>query len=338
MTVAPSEYTARGEVLIRPAALEQCRNTDSVIFDVDGVLVDVSQAIQMVDCEVVQFYVTNLLGWEGAGGSYITPAEVEEFKLAGGFNEDQDIACAAVMLLVAKAQRIGVTDPDALREAQPTIPEVTESVSQLGGGLPAVRKILIEPLDQESQAKLLASCDQAKILQLCQEFYAGEDHCREFYGYDPEYVKVPGRLDKEVSLLDREKLTGRIDRWGLFTGRTWSETKWVLDNLGVSEFFCRDRVVTCEDAPHKPNPAGLAQLMANLGAKVAVFVGDMPDDREAVRRYRDSAQAGYGEVISCLVLSGPFKEKERSSVRGLGADIIAPEVNAFLDWLNGELG
>jgi len=337
MTAPSSEYTTQGELLIRPWVLAQVRNIDSVIFDVDGVLVDVSQAIQMVDCEMVQFYLTNLLGWDGAGGSYLTPPEVESFKLTGGFNDDQDIACAVIMLLIAKAQRLGVTDPDVLREAQPTISELTASVSQPGGGLSAVRKILVEPLDPESRSRVLTGCDQSKILQISQEFYAGEDHCRELYGYDPEYVQVPGRLVREVGLLKRGKLTPKVRRWGIFTGRTWPETKWALERLQVSEFFRRDRVVVSEDGPHKPNPAGLAKLMANLRAKVAVFVGDMPDDREATKRYRDSARAGDGEIISCLVLTGPLKTKEESVAWELGADIIAPDVNALLDWLDREL-
>jgi hypothetical protein len=57
----------------------------------------------------------------------------------------------------------------------------------------------------------------------------------------------------------------------------------------------------------------------------------MPDDRRAVRRYRDEAGPEDATLLDCLVRTGPVGEQSEEVIRSAGADIVAPDVNALLD-------
>jgi phosphoglycolate phosphatase-like HAD superfamily hydrolase len=191
--------------------------------------------------------------------------------------------------------------------------------------------MLLDPLDAAARERVLHAWDYPKIVQCFQELYAGEDHCYQFYGYHPEFVHVPGRIARDRPLLQRASLPERVTKLGIYSGRTWQETRAALDMAGIADLFTRERVIVVDDGLVKPDPRGLAALVERMACAAAVFVGDMPDDREAARRYRAECAQG-APVLDCLVLSGPLGGRPEVEARAEGADVIAADVNVFLKW------
>jgi len=327
------DYRRWGEVCVRPEAAAGLRGVDTVLFDIDGVLLDVTNSLHQVGCRAVRFYLTRLLGWPD-DGPVLEPPELRLFKVIPGFNDDWDLAYTMVLLNLVKAQLTGRREASRLREASPTYAEFAAELAADGGGFqPAVTRLL-DRLDEAGRAEVLAQWDRPTILQVFQEHYAGRRYCRPFYGYDPKYVDLPvGFIRNDRPLLDRQRLPART-RLGIYSGRTWEETKAALELAGWSDLFRREHIIVVDDGPKKPDPAGLVILARRLGSRSAVYIGDMPDDRNAVRNYRALPEP-LPPMFDVLVRTGPLREQPLETALAQGADVVAPDVNAFLDWRNG---
>lgn len=76
-----------------------------------------------------------------------------------------------------------------------------------------------------------------------------------------------------------EELRGAGVRTALWTGRDRESAEWLLQHHGIGGFF---ETVVCGDdlATHKPDPAGLREILRRLGVSAAetLFVGDADVD------------------------------------------------------------
>ena len=112
------------ELFIRQEILKNLPSLDCLLFDMDGVLLDVSQSFRAAIIDTTQFYLKEQLGLEDTG-PLIEADEIELFKFAGGFNDDWDLTNAVVALLLGKWAQSGAKDTKTLREFGTTWREFT---------------------------------------------------------------------------------------------------------------------------------------------------------------------------------------------------------------------
>src|SRR4030043_2410974 len=74
---------------------------DILIFDMDGVLIDVSKSYRKTIQRTIQIYLENCLGFGRSRGSWITNEEISLFKSVGGFNSDWDLTSGILLYLVS---------------------------------------------------------------------------------------------------------------------------------------------------------------------------------------------------------------------------------------------
>jgi len=262
---------------------------DTVVLDVDGVLVDVSASFR----EAVRHTVTTVQRRMRVSAPW-TPslADVAALKRAGGFNDD--IHCSIALTAIGAGG------------AAPRLRELLVAVEAAGGGLAGLR----------TAAPELPRIDGALCLRVFDEHYWSVGRGRETALAAPD---LPRRL--------RE--CGAVRRVALITGRTPAELDAALEVLRWSEDEI-DAVVT-GDRLRKPDPACLDLVLAACGSASAVYVGDVRDDWELVRRYR-AARPGATEVRGVMVGA------EAEELRRLGADVVLHGVDdlcALLRWWAG---
>ncbi len=74
---------------------------DVLIFDMDGVLIDVSGSYRKTIQRTIQIYLETCLGFARNRGSWITNEEISLFKSAGGFNNDWDLTSGLLLFLLS---------------------------------------------------------------------------------------------------------------------------------------------------------------------------------------------------------------------------------------------
>ncbi len=324
--------SAPGGIWLQPGLAARLAHVDTLVFDMDGVLIHTEESYPQVISHAVQHYFGRILRWPGTA-TLLPAGETVLFKLAGGFNSDWAVAQAGVLFYLAKAARLGPADLDGLRQAPPTVAEFTAAVKAAGGGLAGAEQVALAGLPAALADGVRRDWDALLVERLCMELYGGEDWAPAMFDLQPQYVRGPGLFNCERPLIDAERLHRSGRKLGIYTGRVRREAWPALQLCQVAGAFA-DPVLMCADGDHrKPDPAGLRTVVARLGGSAGIFFGDNIDDCKTVLNYRQTAGPGTAPFWFAGVLGGVLGDRAEMIFREMGADLITPSVNAVLDLL-----
>lgn len=324
------------ELFIKQELLKTLPTLDAVLLDVDGVLLDVSESYRVAIAQTTQYIATQAHNIEDTG-PLLEPRDIECFKLAGGFNSDWDLTNAAVMLVLAKHFQTGAKDTASIREASPSWEQYTGEIKRRGGGPAQAEATILEVLTPRQRRDFANVYNSKLVVQIFQEMYGGDDACKTLFGFEPEYIHGEGLYKNEKVLVDKDLITSLPSRVkvGLLTGRTVTETRLAMKQIGLQ--IPENNCVTEDDGVRKPDGRALLALREKMEFDFGVYVGDTMDDLNVVQNYRETKGSGRARVVSCMSLSGPSGEAHRRLFLEAGAEIAAPDINMFLQYLNAVL-
>ena len=201
---------------------------DILIFDMDGVLVDVSKSYRKTIQRTIQIYLESCLGFKKRGRrGWITNEEISLFKTARGFNNDWDLTSGLLLYLLS----ISGIPPLPKRKRFSSIPEVVSYIKTTssrirqktttrlkrkdlpfflrkskskGGGLRGVRRIL--GASWEGWVYGVGDPGRENLLKrIFQEIYLGRIFARRYH-LRPIFYKGDGLYLQERALIPRKIL------------------------------------------------------------------------------------------------------------------------------------
>lgn len=285
---------------------------DAVVFDIDGVLVDVADSYRRAIIESV----------DRVCGTTIDREAVQSFKDAGGFNNDWELTHAAALFVLARREGLRM-DVEAFTDRI--------AADEEGGGLPAAKRVVAD-LSSIAQARVRDQWDTDRLRDVFQALYLGADLYRELEGGDPP-VSTAGYIHDEPTLVEPATiadLTARFDA-GVVTGRPAAEATIALDRVGLD--VPADRRFTMDDwEESKPHPRALVELAERFDADRIAFAGDTLDDVRTARNAdrEDDARVYYAVGVLTGGLTG---ESGTRAFDEAGADAVVDDVNELVDLL-----
>jgi len=245
---------------------------DLLIFDMDGVLVDVSRSYRQAIQQTVQIYFETCLGLKKGLRNLITKEDIALFKSTGGFNNDWELTSALILYLLSisgippSARRrplsnIGEVVQHLKTKSSPlhprlnrllekkNLPPFLEWVKSYGGGLRGVRLALRETRRASWDGWVYRSGDIDKenlVKRIFQELYLG-DPFTSHYHRRPLFHTGRGYYLQERLLIPRKILTSlrKKGRMGIASGRPRFEATLALKRFQLLSYF--DSVVTLEE-------------------------------------------------------------------------------------------
>ena len=147
------------------------------------------------------------------------------------------------------------------------------------------------------------------------------------------YLGTAGRTglrERERSLVDADRLAAAVGgrSIGVVTGRPRAEARWFLERSGLADLV--EVLVAREDAPLKPDPAGILKALAVSGSADAWFFGDTVDDMTAARR------VSAGRVLPIGVDASPASSSHRPLIDAGAARVITAGAS-MIDLIEGTL-
>ncbi len=333
-------------------------NIRALIFDMDGVLIDVSKSYRKTIQRTIQIYLESCLGFKKRGRrGRITDEEISLFKTAGGFNNDWDLTSGLLLYLLSLS---GIL-PLPKRKRFSSIPEVvsylTTKASRIrqktttplkrkdllfflrkiksnGGGLKGIRRIL----GASWEGWLYGVGDPGRenlLKRIFQEIYLGRMFAHQYH-LRPIFYKGEGLYLQERPLIHRKILSAlrKRARMGIASGRPRFEAELALRRFRLHPYF--DSMVTlneCEAEENhifrstgkkigcsKPHPYSILRVVQEIGIPNphCAYVGDVVDDMLAVR-----AAKKYLQILAIGFLSSHRHKKiERESLIKAGADMV----------------
>jgi HAD superfamily hydrolase (TIGR01548 family) len=319
------------ELFIKQELFKVLPTVDAILFDVDGVLLDVSQSFRAAICDTVQHFAVHQLELTN-NYPLLTPEETEFFKFAGGFNDDIDLTQAAVMLITAKLTMTEARDTQSIHELAPTWRDYTDGIKRAGGGLVRAEGYILEMLTPNQRRDFARAVNFKLVTRLFQEFYAGDDACPDLYGFAPEYVHGDGYYKRETVLVNPELLPSKV-KFGVVTGRSMAETRLALSYSKLTNKIPENGWITPEVGFKKPDGRTLLLARDRLDFKNGLYIGDIMDDLKTVHNYRELKGAGKARIAAAVALSGPSAATHKRQFLEAGADIVTPDVNTLLEYL-----
>lgn len=321
----PSQTSKRSLFLLENS-LPELKKIDTIIFDIDGVIVDDRQSFRAAISKTIQHYFRIKHRLKGRK-KLVKISETQLFKNAGGFNNDWELTEAAILFYLFKYLTKRCKNFSELRDIPPSLTEFTERIKKSGGGLKSVLRFVKE----ESQSikiasKIIQSIDKNLIRQIFQELYAGE-RASFIYGIQKRLLKnKKGLYQKETKLLNEKLLDPNHFSYGILTGRTKEETDLVLEYFPVLKEVVFKNIKFDDGGKVKPDPDVLKPLIKS--SKSFIYIGDTVDDFKTVDNFRKKSknQKAFFGAVTC-------DKTTRDLFTELKADIISDNVNDLLSIL-----
>lgn len=217
-------------------------NCDGIIFDMDGVLIDVTKSGRIAIKKTVNFYLKQK-------GIKIktTKQDVNAIKLIPGFNNDWDATFALIDLLEK-----GVNRRDFVKWAKTLSPSVKQGLKYI------------------------------LIRDIWQTFYLGSEEFertekRESFFENTKPLRFNEKLLITIDLL--KQLSKKKIKLAIATSRPKQEAIFALKQFGLEGFFPEEYLVGQEDSKReKPFPDPLIEAIKRIVVKKPIFVGDTIND------------------------------------------------------------
>jgi HAD superfamily phosphatase len=193
----------------------------------------------------------------------------------------------------------------------------------------ASREMIYRHFEAEGQSRSSLSLDYGTLVDFFQRRYRGEDL------ENPD--RWTGYIAHEPLLLQPaylEQLTQADMPWGFFSGATRGSAQFVLEKrLGLR----LPVLVAMEDAPGKPDPTGLFQVVQQLdgsGDVPVVYVGDTVADMQTVQKARlqqpGRAWIGVGILPPHAQQSQDYQQTYEAQLQASGAAIVFNNVEQLV--------
>jgi len=324
------DYLQKNNILIKKETFPLLAEVDTIIFDIDGVLVDVSSSYYQTIIDTVQFYFHHIVKITGKI-NLVEKHTIYHFKMVGGFNDDWELSAAAVLYYLWKIEEYNIKSLEELKNNPPVIDEFINKNLAGGGGLSKLINWIKE--NSSSSDNIFFLWNKEKIFQIAKEFYAGEKHCFRLYHFYPDIVgNDEGNIEKEIILIKPE-ISEKLQKYhvGILTGRSKTETRFITEQINQDLWLNPEMVVTSEDKIKKPSPDGLRYLLEKSQSKLGLYIGDTMDDLLTVNNLNQ--QHKKRDCLSALVLGRDFVENKDQKEHYLknGVDILAEDVNQMIE-------
>jgi len=305
---------------------------EAIIFDIDGVLIDVIKSYNQTIIKTIEHILTNNFNIN------LTDFPIEQliskFRHTGGFNNDIDTTYSMILTIVY-CKLINKND---INEIFDFFIELLDKIDDKG--ILSVEKEL-ERLGRIENIKnqLGYPKDDNIISTVFNEFFYGPDLFRKQFNKDPKYyfdkplINNDKLIIKEKTIKDlSKKFNGKLI---LISGRSKIAANFTLQKL--LNYFIKDACIFLEDEKReysKPNTYAIHRVFNQLKLKNAIYVGDSIEDLLMTKKFRDETN---GEKIIFCGVYGKNTNSSKNLKRLFelkGADIIVENVNDIPNILN----
>lgn len=337
-----------------------------LIFDMDGVLIDVSNSYRKTIQQTIRTYLEDCLGIKAA---LVTDGEISLFKSVGGFNNDWDLTSGLLLYLLSvsglpplpKRQKFSLVEEVVpyLRERSFRILQKTPvhqerkslraflgKVKVSGGGLKGVR----QALKNSWEGWVYRSGDlngENLVKRIFQEIYLGEKFTS-YYHLPRLFYRGKGLYLQERLLIPRKIISSlrKKIRMGIASGRPRFEAELALKRSHLFPYF--DSVVTLDECEKeelhilhstgrkvklsKPHPYSILRTVREIGIHnpQCGYVGDVVDDMLAVRAAKKELS-----IVAIGFLGGRRNRKiMKKSLLHAGADLLIKNPKELLKFIS----
>ena len=299
---------------------------DSIIFDCDGVLIDVTKSYDTTINKTISYVLKEI-----ADITVDTPLTSEillRFKSTGGFNDEIDITYSGILCFIA-AKKL-TKDPtefilDVLNEADDSgIAYIENFLSKIDIDISNVKARLGYPSTDKNDL-IHSTFDQL--------FFGPELYSKIFQKKSKFSEKGLIENDNVIVTSDLiEALKKRFsDKIAIVTGRGFNAISSSLKEI-LNQFSVENSVFLEDESRDlaKPNPQSLIRAMKGLNSKNCLYVGDSMEDLMLTQK---ASELGFQATFCGIYGSGKLPEMKKKLFAEYNVPLIIETINQLPDIL-----
>jgi len=327
--------------------LRRCFHIDYIIFDIDGVLIDVKKSYNEAIKNTVQFVIRNLIKKDLK--DLITDQIILKFRKTGGFNNDTDTSYAIILALLSYQD---------LQNAnlEKFLIDVAEHADETG--IDSVEKYIKKLTSNKTFPNYLKNIDKildylnypgkvgdSIVSTVFDEFFYGQELFLKRYKIKSKHYFGKPLIENDRIVITDNTIRKLIERFNskiaMVSGRSKIAAAYALDN----KFYLlnEENSVFLEDEDRKfakPNPYGLKKVINKINTRNDIlYCGDSVEDLIMARRAEEELNQKNIKTKTSIIFCGIYgcssnKDELISKFMEKKADIIIKSVNDLPHILN----
>ena len=302
---------------------------DSIIFDCDGVLIDVTRSYDTTINKTISYVLKEIA--DITVDAPLTNEILLKFKSTGGFNDEIDITYAGILCFIT-AKKFNKNPiefiSDVIDNADDSgIAYIENSLDKIDLDISDVKARLGYPSVDKNDL-IHATFDQLFFgPELYSKIFQKKSNFSEKGFIENDNVIVNSELIEAL----KKKFNDKI---GIVTGRGFNAISSSLKEL-LNQFNVENSVFL-EDEPRdlaKPNPQSLIRAMKGLNSKNCLYVGDSMEDMMLAQK---ASELGFKATFCGIYGSGKLPEMKKKLFTERGVPLILESINQLPDILMNE--
>ncbi len=315
-------------IYIDDSQINEFNEIDSIIFDCDGVLIDITKSYDLAIIKTTQFVLENFAKITDAVN--VDFQIIDGFKSTGGFNDEVDLTYAAILSIVGAKQ---------LEKDQTSfIFNVIQNADS--SGILSVEKYLesqVDISDIKKQLNYPGTHHETPLYQIFDQLFYGPELFQKLFGSTSQFNES-GLIEQDQVILENsliEKLQKKFDtKIAMVTGRGKESVRYSLKSL--MEKFDLNNSMFLEDESRelaKPNPKPLLDCIKGMNANSTLYVGDSMEDFIMSKRVTEMGS----KTIFCGIIGTSKTPQEKLELfQRNGAILVLDSINLIPKVLNLE--
>jgi len=315
------------EILLTDLAKEEINEFDSIIFDCDGVLIDVTKSYDTTINKTISYILKEIFNI--TVDNPLTNEMFVGFKSTGGFNDEVDITYVGILCYIA-AQKLNKNSNefifDVIKNANSTgIKSAEDFFNQIGVDLTDEMLKLNYPTDRKTNP----------VSMIFNELFYGPKLYNKIFKKNSRFTEN-GFIENDSVIINIElikKLKQKFNnKLAIVTGRGYQAILPSLKEI-LNEFDIKNSIFLEDESRDlaKPNPQSLIQTIQGLDSKNSLYVGDSMEDLILAKK---ASELGYQTTFCGIYGSGKLPETRKKFFIEQNVPIILESINFLPKALN----
>jgi HAD superfamily hydrolase (TIGR01548 family) len=280
-------------IYIDDSAIQILNKIDAIIFDCDGVLIDITKSYDLAIIQTTRYVLEHIAKINSSLD--VDFKIIDGFKSTGGFNDEVDLTYAAIISLVA-AKKLEKNPAsfifDVIKNSDST-------------GIISVEKYLetlTDISDIKKQLSYPGTHHDNLLYQIFDQLFYGPDLYQKLFNQTSKFSES-GLIEQDDVLMNDNLMKQLIKKFdskiAMVTGRGKESVRYSLKFL-LSKFNLQNSMFLEDELRElaKPNPESLINSIQGMNSTCSLYVGDSMEDFIMAKKTTDS---GYKTVFCGII-------------------------------------
>jgi len=314
-------------IYAKDSIFDEIKDIDGIIFDCDGVLVDISNSYDLAIQRTTNYVLKEIANIQKFDP--ITSKIIDGFKATGGFNDEVDLTYAAIISLAA-ANSLN-------KNGNQFLDNVIDNADQTG--IKSVEKFLeglkVNIYELKKKLDYPGRHEENLLYTIFDQIFYGPELYLKLFKKNSTFTD-DGLIENDIVLIKNELLDVLKKKFdnkiAIVSGRGIESIRYTLKEL-LNEFNIENSVFLEDESRElaKPNPNSLIRSFKGIVASHCLFVGDSMEDLIMAKK---ATEMGNKTTFCGIIGTSKFPDEKRKLFEEKNATLIVNSIDLLPKVLN----